>query len=616
MEQELNLENEKTEVKSKQSIEIISNNYAELSKYVTKTRVYPSAIDGMKAVHRRLVYATRIYNKLTKSATLVGETSKYHPHGTGPVYDALVMMACEFNKFPIYNKKGNFGGLGHPAAAERYTEACLSDLGRLMYLELIDYADMVEGDAGYLEPKYLPALLPYSLLVGSTGIPVGMPVPRIPPLNSIELIDFYIDRLNKVENPKYPKIDEGECVLDFDYEETMVNLIKTGAGKAWYKGIINRETTNRFVISDNIPSADIHKILKKLSWYVDNEIVDYIDESSSEGERHVLILNDFNKLPVDEFLRIAQKAFKSSLSYKIIVEYESSAVYCGLDYIVDKSINYLRKCSIRKWTDTKSKVDSRLIVLQAIEKLKELDLIKNFSSMTDKDVIAEVVNLGYEEWVGKEVLNKPMRYLTKSYLQEIEDLKVESDNCQMYIDNPEEYLLTLYYKLREMMIPLYSKRKHSMFQNEIDELSNKKATLKGDRIELSSKGEVDFDNNLIVVNRDGTIDSYYSNKVADSIMLDTDKVAESMTSDRGKYLVVLTGGCSIYASELSEILKGNGKRFKPWDGLQDYKAYITDKDTITAIKGNNREELKITDYIKSRLSKPVWLGEGYERLEV
>ena len=616
MEQELNLEIEQSDVDTKQSIEIISNNYAELSKYVTKTRVYPSAVDGMKAVHRRLVYATRIYNKLTKSATLVGETSKYHPHGTGPVYDALVMMACEFNKFPIYNKKGNFGGLGHPAAAERYTEACLSDLGRLMYLELIDYADMVEGDAGYLEPKYLPALLPYSLLVGSTGIPVGMPVPRIPPLNSIELIDFYIDKLNNVDNPKYPKIDEGECILDFDYEETMVNLVKTGVGKVWYKGIINRETNNRFVITDSIPSADIHKILKKLSWYIDNEIVDYIDESSSEGERHVLILNDQSKLSIDEFLRIVNKAFKSSLSYKIIVEYESSAVYCGLDYIVEKSLSYLRKCSVRKWTDTKSKIDARLIVLQAIEKLKENGIVKDLSSMTDLEVISKVIELGYEEWVGKEVLNKPMRYLTKSYQQEIEDLKLESDNCQVYIDNPEEYLLTLYYKLREMMIPLYSKRKHSMFQYEIDELSNKKATLKSDRIELSSSGEIDFDNNLVVVNRDGTIDSYYSNKVNDSIMLDIDKVPESMTSDRGKYLIVLAGGCSIYANELSDILKWNGKRFKPWDGLKDYKAYVTDKDTVYAIKGNKKVEIKITDHIKSRLSKPVWLGEGYERLEV
>ena len=616
MEQELNLEIEQSDVDTKQSIEIISNNYAELSKYVTKTRVYPSAVDGMKAVHRRLVYATRIYNKLTKSATLVGETSKYHPHGTGPVYDALVMMACEFNKFPIYNKKGNFGGLGHPAAAERYTEACLSDLGRLMYLELIDYADMVEGDAGYLEPKYLPALLPYSLLVGSTGIPVGMPVPRIPPLNSIELIDFYIDKLNNVDNPKYPKIDEGECILDFDYEETMVNLVKTGVGKVWYKGIINRETNNRFVITDSIPSADIHKILKKLSWYIDNEIVDYIDESSSEGERHVLILNDQSKLSIDEFLRIVNKAFKSSLSYKIIVEYESSAVYCGLDYIVEKSLSYLRKCSVRKWTDTKSKIDARLIVLKAIEKLKENGIVKDLSSMTDLEVISKVIELGYEEWVGKEVLNKPMRYLTKSYQQEIEDLKLESDNCQVYIDNPEEYLLTLYYKLREMMIPLYSKRKHSMFQYEIDELSNKKATLKSDRIELSSSGDIDFDNNLVVVNRDGTIDSYYSNKVNDSIMLDIDKVPESMTSDRGKYLIVLAGGCSIYANELSDILKWNGKRFKPWDGLKDYKAYVTDKDIVYAIKGKNKVELKITDYIKSRLSKPVWLGEGYERLEV
>lgn len=604
------------EIPTKQSIEIISENYSELSKYVTKTRVYPSVVDGMKAVHRRLVYATRIYNKLTKSATLVGETSKYHPHGTGPVYDALVMMACEFNKFPIYNKKGNFGGLGHPAAAERYTEACLSDLGRLMYLELIDYAEMVEGDAGYLEPKYLPALLPYSLLVGSTGIPVGMPVPRIPPLNSLELVEFYIDKLNGVSNPRYPKIDEGECILDFDYEDTMVNLVKTGVGKVWYKGILNRETSNRFVITNTIPSVDIWKILKKLSKYIDEEIVDYIDESSSEGERHVLVINDTNKLPVEEFTSIVSRVFRSSLSYKIIAEYESSAVYCGIDYIVEKSLNYLRECSHRKWTDHKSKVDTKLLVLSAIEDLKSTDTIKNLSKMTESDLVREVVSLGYEEWVGKEVLSKPMRYLTKSYLDEIDKLKEESEVCKFYLDNPDEYLLTLYYKLREMIVPMYSSKKHSMFQSELDLMTKKKASLDGKRITLSEHGEVEFDNNILVVNSDGSIFSYYSNKVQDSIELEEDYTPEVITSDKGRYLVVLAGGCSIYAQEVSELLKWNGKRFKPWEGLTGYKAYVTDKETIKAVKGNNKIEIKITDYIKSRLSKPVWLGEGYNRLEV
>lgn len=611
MTKELTLVEENTE-NTKSAIEIVSENYAELSKYVTRTRVYASAVDGMKAVHRRLVYASRAYNKLTKSVALVGDTSKLHVHGTGPIYDSLITMACEFNKFPIYNKKGNFGGLGHPAAAERYTEAYLSDLGRLLYLELIDYADMIDGDAGYPEPKYLPALIPYGLLIGSTGIPVGMPVPKIPPLDAMELIDFYIAKLNKVPDSEliYPRIDEGGCILDIEYED-LKDLLKSGMGKVYYKGIINRETNERFVINSNLPTVDVWKLYRKLESYINDEVIDFTDETSELGERYVFTLNDFRKLSPEEFLKIAEKVFKCSVSYKFIVENESKAVYCGLDYIVDKSLSYLRKCSVRKWVDTKSKIDYKILVLRAIQDLKSSPSFSNISTMTYEDLIELIKSLGYETDIAKSVLDKPTRYLTKSYDFEIEELVKESEQCKVYIDNPEEYLLPLYYELREMVLPFYNSRAHSIYEKDIVLMKSNKVSLSDDRTQLviSDKGEFDWNKAILAVSSDGYIESYFANKLQTSVELSEDHNVMSISSDQGKYLIVVIDGHGVYAQEVSVVVGSSGYKFKMDDwNPEKIETYLTDNDKVVLSDGNNKEEYVVADLIKSRYSKPKWVN--------
>ena len=103
---------ELSEIESRDATEIVGECYKELSKYVTRTRAYASATDGLKAVYRRVVYAAKAYNKKVKSASIVGEALKYHPHGDSSVYDALIQMTCEYNWFPLFDGKGNFGGQG------------------------------------------------------------------------------------------------------------------------------------------------------------------------------------------------------------------------------------------------------------------------------------------------------------------------------------------------------------------------------------------------------------------------------------------------------------------------------------------------------------------------
>ena len=89
---------------------------------------------------------------------------KTHVHGDSSIYGVLVNMACKYNRFPLFNSKGNFGGLSFEQSSSRYTEAYINDVARLIYLDLLDYADYEDGEVDNQEPRYLPSLLPYCFL--------------------------------------------------------------------------------------------------------------------------------------------------------------------------------------------------------------------------------------------------------------------------------------------------------------------------------------------------------------------------------------------------------------------------------------------------------------------
>src|SRR5690242_5781653 len=161
-------------------------------------RALPDARDGLKPVHRRILYAMRLLRldpggAFRKSAKIVGDVmGSFHPHGNAAIYDAMVRLAQDFSqRYPLVDGQGNFGNIdGDNAAAERYTEARMTEVARLM-LDGID-DDAVNFRPNYdgqsEEPAVLPGAFPNLLANGSTGIAVGMAT-SIPPHNAAELID-------------------------------------------------------------------------------------------------------------------------------------------------------------------------------------------------------------------------------------------------------------------------------------------------------------------------------------------------------------------------------------------------------------------------------------------
>lgn len=191
--------------------EEMKKSYLDYAMSVIVSRALPDVRDGLKPVHRRILFAMKELGlthsaKYKKSARIVGEVlGKYHPHGDTAVYDALVRLAQEFNmRYPLVDGQGNFGSIdGDSAAAMRYTEAKLAKITNELLEDIekdtVNWADNFDGS--YTEPTVLPAKLPNLLLMGADGIAVGMAT-KIPPHNLNEVADAVIALINKAEVTK------------------------------------------------------------------------------------------------------------------------------------------------------------------------------------------------------------------------------------------------------------------------------------------------------------------------------------------------------------------------------------------------------------------------------
>ncbi len=291
--------------------EEMRQSYLDYAMSVIVSRALPDVRDGMKPVHRRVLYAMwdiglKANAKFRKSANVVGEVmAKYHPHGDAAIYDTLVRLAQDFSlRHPLVNGQGNFGSMdGDAAAAMRYTEAKLSSIAEEMMFDIdkntVDFIPNYDG--AHQEPTVLPAKLPNLLINGAQGIAVGMAT-TIAPHNLAEVID---GALHLIDNPdceiddlmkfiKGPDFPTGGIIFN-------VNDIKqayaTGKG-----GIVCRAKTEieevggsfRIIVSEVTYQTNKATLLEKIAELVRDKKIEGIrdlrDESNKDGVRIVIEL--------------------------------------------------------------------------------------------------------------------------------------------------------------------------------------------------------------------------------------------------------------------------------------------------------------------------------------
>lgn len=291
----------------------MSRSYVDYSMSVIVGRALPDVRDGLKPVHRRILYAMNDlgipYNRPhKKSARIVGEVlGKYHPHGDAAVYDAMVRMAQPFSlRYPLVDGQGNFGSVdGDSAAAMRYTEARLTKMSADMLADIdkdtIDFVDNFDGSLK--EPVVLPSKVPNLLVNGSAGIAVGMAT-NMPPHNLSEVVDATV---YAIDNPDADVPELMQFIKGPDFPTGgiihglggIISAYKTGRGKIKVRSKTHFEEKSNgkaMIIVDEIPyQVNKERLIEQIADAVRNKDIEGItnvnDESDKDGMRIVIELH-------------------------------------------------------------------------------------------------------------------------------------------------------------------------------------------------------------------------------------------------------------------------------------------------------------------------------------
>ena len=308
---EENLLNQNQDIQTVDIEESIKTSYLDYSMSVIVGRALPDVRDGLKPVHRRILYAMNNLgvgsrSPYMKSARIVGETmGKYHPHGNLAIYDALVRMAQKFSmRYPTVDGQGNFGSIdGDGAAAERYTEARMTNLTEEILRDIEkDTVDFIPNyDDRETEPDVLPSRVPNLLLNGSSGIAVGMAT-NIPPHSLDELIDGLLlvlenknatleEVMGYIKGPDFPT---GGIIFG---KKGIIEAYRTGRGrvKLRAKTHIEKKPNKDVIVVDELPyQTNKARLIEQIAELVKEKQIEGIsevrDESDKDGIRVVIEL--------------------------------------------------------------------------------------------------------------------------------------------------------------------------------------------------------------------------------------------------------------------------------------------------------------------------------------
>jgi len=435
--------------------------YIDYAMSVIVARALPDVRDGLKPVHRRILYTMhemglRSTSAYRKCAGVVGDAlAKYHPHGDVALYDALVRMAQDFSlRYPLVDGQGNFGSVdGDPAAAYRYTEARLTAISDEMLADIeketVDYVDNYDGRLR--EPTVLPARLPNLLINGSSGIAVGMAT-NIPPHNLTEICqavialidnpDMTVDELcETVRGPDFPT---GGTIFRFEDqrnsltgEKERIDVIRhmyaTGRGRVVIRGQVAFEEDARGRISVVITELpyQVNKttLIEKMAELVGGkritDVSDIRDESDRTGMRIVVeIKRDGSPHTVMQQL-FKHTALQTSFSANVLALVDGQPQTLGLKRMLEHYIAYRREIIRRRTEFDLARARERAHILEGLKiALDNLDeVIKTIRASADSDAARAALMKRFKlsEAQANAILEMQLRRLAALERKKIED---------------------------------------------------------------------------------------------------------------------------------------------------------------------------------------------------
>ena len=418
--------------------EEIKHSYLDYAMSVIIGRALPDVRDGLKPVHRRILYTMKVlgneWNKPhKKSARIVGDViGKYHPHGDAPVYDALVRLAQPFSiRYPLIDGQGNFGSIdGDPPAAMRYTEVRMSRIAHELLLDLEkETVDWVPNYDGTLkEPVVLPTRLPNLLLNGSSGIAVGMAT-NIPPHNLREIIDAMIAYL---DNPFISLEELMKIVPGPDFPTGGIICGQEGIKEAYLSGkgtirIRGRTKTEQrkgkelLVITEIPYQVCKAKLIKKIAELIKTKRIDGIseirDESDRTGIRVVIELkNGENKKTILNQL-YAYTPLEISYGIIMLALVNNRPLILGLKDLIHYFLEHRREVIVRRTRYELKKAREQAHLLEglkiAVEHLDQVIALIRGSANPKQAKEYLMAKLPLSEQQAQAILDTKLQRLTK-----------------------------------------------------------------------------------------------------------------------------------------------------------------------------------------------------------
>jgi topoisomerase IV subunit A len=415
-------------------------------------RALPDARDGLKPVHRRILYGMRLLNLNPggipkKSAKIVGEVmGSYHPHGDQAIYDAMVRLAQDFaSRYPLVDGQGNFGNIdGDNPAAMRYTEARLTDVARLL-LDGID-EDAVELKATYdnsgKEPSVLPGGFPNLLANGAQGIAVGMAT-SIPPHNAAELCDAALHLIDKpdaksksllkwVKGPDFPT---GGIVVDS--KESITEAYVTGRGSFRVRAKWKQEEGARgtwVIVVTEIPwLVQKSRLIEKIAELLNEKKLPLVGDIRDESAEDIRLVIEPKSRTVDPELmmeslfRLSELESRIPLNLNVLMKGRIPKVV-GIAECLKEWLDHLRDVLIRRSNYRKAQIENRLEVLGGyLIAYLNLDKVIKIIRTEDEPKPALIKAFKLTEIQADAILNMRLRSLRK--LEEME-IRTEDKNLR------------------------------------------------------------------------------------------------------------------------------------------------------------------------------------------
>jgi DNA gyrase subunit A len=440
----------------------MKTSYLDYSMSVIVGRALPDVRDGLKPVHRRVLYAMydmgMLHNKpFKKSARIVGEVlGKYHPHGDMAVYDAMVRLAQDFSlRYPLIHGQGNFGSIdGDNAAAMRYTEARLNKLAEEMLQDIdkqtVEFVPNFDGSLQ--EPSVLPAKIPNLLVNGSSGIAVGMAT-NIPPHNMSEVCDGVItvidnpdiDVLELMQTIKAPDFPTGGIIMG---GSGIKEAYKTGHGKIVVRAktqIEETKTRTRIIVTEIPYMVNKAEMIEAIADLVRDKkvqgIADLRDESDREGMRIVIDLKQGANSDVVLNQLFTHSRLQETFGINLLALVDNQPRLLSLKDIIQQYIVY-RRLVVRKRTefDLKQAEEKAHLLEGLIVALNNIDavvqLVKQSKSADDAKK-ALMADYKLSEKQAQAILDMTLRRLTSL---EQNKIRVEHEDLLRLIKDLKDIL--------------------------------------------------------------------------------------------------------------------------------------------------------------------------------